>query len=174
MEPLSLRVLNSMKTLSKYIFLFMLLNASTFKCQDSLHVTLQMNNDTIRVFEDLSFRITMQSTYPGNVLIAPSRYNGIIVDTLRYIYYELQRKKGKDYEDVFPFKNEVDLSPESYNEPDTLKGFTQKIINDHLIRFHIQKGYYRLQIVCAVTIYGVSKIFFSNYVYFFCSEHFSS
>lgn len=160
--------------ISKCIALFVLLYAGTARSQDSLHVTLRMNSDTIRVYEDISFWVTMQSTYPDDVLIAPAADNGVINDTSRFVYYQLLRKEGKEYKDVIPFKQEVEYPTGREIKPDTLTRLKPVVFKGYLNRFHIKQGAYKLRIVCAVIIHGIPATFYSNWVYFYCSEHFSS
>jgi len=130
-----------MQRISKHIVLCVLLFAGSVKSQDSLRITLQMNSDTIKGIDDLIFSVTIQSTYPEYVLIAPSADNGVINDTSRFIFYQLLRKEGKDYEVVIPFGVEVEY-PGRKIIPDTLTPLKPISFTDRLRRYPIEKGKY--------------------------------
>ncbi|THU39512.1 hypothetical protein FAM09_13490 [Niastella caeni] len=160
-----------MKNIIRSILLFLLLQGGYAYGQDSLQVTMQMGNDTIRDYKDVFLTVTIQSNYSREVMI-PSLCYGAIMDTVRYVFYHLQRKNGREYEDVAPYRGCHVTVPYWEEKPEALPGFQQKVIQNHLFGYHIWKGKYRMRVICAYTINNVRKEVNSAYTYFYCSRHF--
>lgn len=158
-----------MKIPATLFVLVLLLQCGDILGQDQLKLSLRMQQDTARAMSDLRFTYSIQSDYNGRILLAPSKNNGIIRDTAKFVYYQVQALSGKEYEDVSPEIYPEDKLPLIKNEPDTLaKGAVRKY-TDAPVTYNFKKGKYRMRIEVKFCMGRECKTAFSNWVYFYAA-----